>query len=161
MGTTRKAALTVAGVAGAVLATRALRTGGRSLAGRVVLITGGSRGLGLVLAREAVARQARVAICARDPETLERARISLAAAGTEVVALTCDVTDRASVRHMVQAVGTQLGPVDMLINNAGVIEVGPADTMAVRDYEEAMNTNFWGMVYPTLEVLPSMRERGD
>jgi short-subunit dehydrogenase len=49
----------------------------------------------------------------------------------------------------------------MLINNAGVIEVGPAEAMAVADYEEAMATNFWGVLYPTLEVLPGMRARGD
>jgi short-subunit dehydrogenase len=52
-----------------------------------------------------------------------------------------------------------LGPIDILINNAGVIEVGPAETMSVADYEEAMSTNFWGMLYPTLAVLPEMRER--
>ena len=132
-----------------------------TLAGRVVLITGGSRGLGLVLARQAAAQGARVAICARDQDTLERARASLSAAGAEVMAVTCDVADRASVRAMVQAVADELGPVDVLINNAGVIEVGPADTMKVRDYEEAMATNFWGLLYPTLEVLPGMRERSE
>ncbi|HEX6107513.1 MAG TPA: SDR family NAD(P)-dependent oxidoreductase, partial [Gemmatimonadales bacterium] len=52
-------------------------------------------------------------------------------------------------------------PIDVLINNAGVIEVGPADTLSVGDYEEAMATNFWGMLYPTLEVLPAMRTRGE
>jgi short-subunit dehydrogenase len=61
---------------------------------------------------------------------------------------------------LVEIVTGRLGPIDVLINNAGVIEVGPAETMAVSDYEEAMATNFWGMVYPTLQVLPSMRERG-
>ena len=48
---------------------------------------------------------------------------------------------------------------DVLVNNAGVIEVGPAETMSVADYEEAMATNFWGMLYPTLAVLPEMRAR--
>jgi short-subunit dehydrogenase len=153
--------LIVAGAVGTVLLARALRGAGPSLAGRVVLITGGSRGLGLVLAREAAAQGARVAICARDPETLERARASLAAAGAEVLAVICDVTDRGSVRALVRRVTGELGPVDVLINNAGVIEVGPADTMAVGDYEEAMATNFWGLLYPTLEVLPSMRDRRD
>jgi short-subunit dehydrogenase len=53
----------------------------------------------------------------------------------------------------------ELGAVDVLINNAGVIEVGPAEAMSVADYEEAMATNFWGMLYPTLAVLSSMRQR--
>jgi short-subunit dehydrogenase len=156
---THRTAVLIAGAAGAVLLARALRAPARTLAGQVVLITGGSRGLGLVLAREAAAQGARVAICARDSETLERARASLAASGADVMAVTCDVADRASVRTLVRVVTDELGPVEVLINNAGVIEVGPADTMAVRDYEEAMATNFWGMLYPTLEVLPAMRER--
>jgi NAD(P)-dependent dehydrogenase (short-subunit alcohol dehydrogenase family) len=133
---------------------------GYSLDGRTVLITGGSRGLGLVLAREAAAEGARVAICGRDAAALERARTALERIGATVVALAADVTDRESVRRLVEAVTARLGPVDVLINNAGVIEVGPVETMAVADYEEAMATNFWGMLYPTLEVLPGMRERG-
>ena len=60
---------------------------------------------------------------------------------------------------MLQVVG-RFGPVDVLVNNAGVIEVGPAETMTLGDYEEAMAVNFWGVVYPTLAVLPAMRERG-
>ncbi len=132
-----------------------------SLAGRTVLVTGGSRGLGLVLAREAAADGARIAICGRDPEALERAAEALRRIGAQVLTVECDVTDPAAVRRMVEEVVGRLGPVDMLINNAGVIEVGPAETMSVADYEEAMATNFWGVLYPTLEVLPGMRARGD
>jgi NAD(P)-dependent dehydrogenase (short-subunit alcohol dehydrogenase family) len=131
-----------------------------SFAGSTVLITGGSRGLGLVLARDAAAYGARVAICGRDPAALDRAIDALERIGATAIGLAVDVTDRESVRTMIEAVTAELGPVDMLINNAGVIEVGPAETMSVADYEEAMATNFWGMVYPTLAVLPSMRERG-
>jgi short-subunit dehydrogenase len=132
-----------------------------SLAGRTVLVTGGSRGLGLVLARQAAADGARVAICGRDPEALERAAQALRRIGAEVLTVECDVTDPAAVRRMVAEVVSRLGVVDMLINNAGVIEVGPAESMAVADYEEAMATNFWGVLHPTLEVLPAMRARGD
>jgi NAD(P)-dependent dehydrogenase (short-subunit alcohol dehydrogenase family) len=132
---------------------------GYSLKGRTVLITGGSRGLGLALARQAAAEGARVAICGRDSESLERAHHSLARRDAEILALTADVTSPDSVRAMIDAVRQQYGPVDVLINNAGVIEVGPAVTMAVADYEEAMATNFWGMLYPTLELLPEMRAR--
>jgi NAD(P)-dependent dehydrogenase (short-subunit alcohol dehydrogenase family) len=131
-----------------------------SFDGKVVLVTGGSRGLGLVLARDAAAEGARVAICGRDPAALERAAAELERIGATVLAVPADVTDRESVRALVETVARQFGPVDVLINNAGVIEVGPAETMAISDYEEAMATNFWGMVYPTLQVLPSMRERG-
>ncbi len=132
-----------------------------SLRGRTVLVTGGSRGLGLLLARGAAAEGARVAICGRDAESLERARVALARIGAEVLAIPCDVTDREAVRTLVRSVERTWGRVDVLINNAGVIEVGPAETMRVEDYEDAMNTNFWGMLYPTLEVLPGMRRRGE
>jgi NAD(P)-dependent dehydrogenase (short-subunit alcohol dehydrogenase family) len=151
-------ALVTAG--GALWLARQLRSGGDyTVRGKTALITGGSRGLGLALAREFAARGARVAICGRDPESLERARASLARAGGEVVALPCDVTDQNSVQSLVEEVRRRLGPLDILINNAGVIEVGPAETMSLADFEEAMGTNFWGMVYPTLAVLPEMRER--
>jgi short-subunit dehydrogenase len=79
--------------------------------------------------------------------------------GADVIAVSCDVTDRDSVSRLLQDVEQRMGPVDVLINNAGVIEVGPAETMSVADYEEAMATNFWGMLYPTLAVLPAMRAR--
>jgi NAD(P)-dependent dehydrogenase (short-subunit alcohol dehydrogenase family) len=125
-----------------------------------VLITGGSRGLGLALARQVSAEGARVVICGRDAESLERAYDSLAKTQGDVLALTADVTSQESVREMIDAVRQRFGTIDVLINNAGVIEVGPAVTMSVADYEEAMATNFWGMLYPTLEVLPDMRARG-
>jgi NAD(P)-dependent dehydrogenase (short-subunit alcohol dehydrogenase family) len=148
--------------AAAWLGSRWLRAGGwPSLAGRTVLVTGGSRGLGLVLAREAAADGARIAICGRDAEALQRAGQALRGIGAEVLTIECDVTDSAAVRRMVDEVARRLGPVDMLINNAGVIEVGPAETMGVADYAEAMATNFWGVLFPTLEVLPAMRARGD
>jgi NAD(P)-dependent dehydrogenase (short-subunit alcohol dehydrogenase family) len=131
-----------------------------SLRGRTVLITGGSRGLGLVLAREAAREGARIAICGRDPESLSRARLALERFGAEVIAIPCDVADPASVQVLVETVVKRWGQVDVLINNAGVIEVGPAEMMTVDDFREALATNFWGMLYPTLEVLPAMRARG-
>jgi short-subunit dehydrogenase len=132
---------------------------GYILEGKVVLITGGSRGLGLAVARRMADEGARLAICGRDPESLERARASLAKLGAEVMAVPVDVTDPTSVEELIEAVRQRLGPIDVLINNAGVIEVGPAVTASVADYEEAMATNFWGMLYPTLALLPEMRAR--
>ncbi len=148
--------LMAAGVS--LVAARRLRSrAGYSLRGRTVLITGGSRGLGLALARQMAAEGARLVICGRDAGSLERATASLANAGAEVLSITADVTDVASVAEMVEAVRQRYGHVDVLVNNAGVIEVGPAKSMSLADYEEAMATNFWGMLYPTLALLPSMR----
>ncbi|HJQ70889.1 MAG TPA: SDR family NAD(P)-dependent oxidoreductase [Blastocatellia bacterium] len=158
-----KAILCAAGSAAALIAARALLRRARhyDLRGRVALITGGSRGLGLVLARELAREGARLAICARDAEDLERARDDLEARGAEVMAAPCDVTDRAMVEEMVGAVRDHYGQIDLLVNNAGVIEVGPMEVMTVDDYQEAMKTHFWAPLYTVLAVLPEMRQRGE
>jgi NAD(P)-dependent dehydrogenase (short-subunit alcohol dehydrogenase family) len=147
--------------AGAYLAARAVydRFGGYDFEGKTVLITGGSRGLGLVLARGFAAEGANVAVCARDPRELERARADLEARGARVFAFPCDVTDRAQVRELVDVVTRHFGRVDVLVNNAGVIQVGPLEVMTLEDFEQAMNVHFWGPLYATLAVLPQMRER--
>jgi short-subunit dehydrogenase len=159
----KKAIALVAGGVGALLAARAAMRRWREydLRGKSVLITGGSRGLGLVLAREFASEGARLAICARDPAELERARVDLAARGAEVLAFPCDVTDRSQVNELVQIVQRHYGKIDVLVNNAGVIQVGPVEVMTLGDYEEAMKTHFWGPLYTTLAVLPDMRRRRD
>ncbi len=127
--------------------------------GHTVLITGGSRGLGLVLARELVGRGAQVAICARDVDELAEARGELEARGGTVLAIPCDVTDRAAVERTVAQVEDRLGPVDVLVNDASIIQVAPAETLSLRDLQAAMAVNFWGTVHAAMAVLPSMRER--
>ncbi|HKA61790.1 MAG TPA: SDR family NAD(P)-dependent oxidoreductase, partial [Methylomirabilota bacterium] len=129
------------------------------LADRTVLITGGSRGLGLLVARELTREGARVAITARDTGTLTRAREDLAGQGTTVLALPCDVTDREAVERLVREITQRLGPIDAVVNNAGTITVGPVDEMSVEDYEAALATNFWGPLYTIMAVLPAMRVR--
>ena len=131
------------------------------LRGRSVLITGGSRGLGLLLAREYARRGCRVAICARDETELENARRDLAGRGADVLASVCDVADREQVEDMVQWVSERFGRIDVLVNNAGIIQVGPMETMTLEDYRNAMAVMFWGGVYCTLAVLPQMRARGE
>ena len=150
-------ALTIAAVAaGTALLARGLRRGA-SLRGRVVLITGGSRGLGLVLARKLVCSGARIAICARDERELGRARDHLAALGGEVLAVTCDVRIPAAAERLLETVVAHYGRLDVLINNAGIIEVGPARTMSLQDYRSVMGVNFWGAVHTTLAALPHLR----
>jgi NAD(P)-dependent dehydrogenase (short-subunit alcohol dehydrogenase family) len=157
-----KAALWL-GVGAAAAAWVALRSGSRDrfdLRGRVALVTGGSRGLGLLVARELLRHGCRVAICARDPEELERAREALSAAG-EVLALVVNVAHEHEVEEAVRRITEVWGPVEVLVNNAGIIQVGPLASMTRADFGDSMAVNFWGVVHPTLSVLPSMIERGE
>ncbi|ABC79809.1 SDR family NAD(P)-dependent oxidoreductase [Anaeromyxobacter dehalogenans] len=150
--------LTAALAAGAWLAARRLRRR-RPLAGGVALVTGGSRGLGLVLARELGRRGMRIVLCARDEEELERARGGLAQEGIDATALPGDVTDEDGMRTLVADVEENLGPVDLLVNSAGIIQVGPAEAMAVEDYRHAMDVLFFGPLHAAEAVLPGMRAR--
>jgi short-subunit dehydrogenase len=128
------------------------------LTGRVVAITGGSRGLGLAMARAFLRRGAKVALLARDPEALERARQLLAGLGT-VFVRPCDIRDEKQVKEAVRDVRHDLGEIDVLVNNAGTITVGPMDTMTAEEYRESLDVFFWGPLHATLAVLPEMRKR--
>ncbi|HET7617646.1 MAG TPA: SDR family oxidoreductase [Vicinamibacterales bacterium] len=151
----------VAGVAGAAALARMMR-GRRAIAftDRVVVITGGSRGLGLVLARQFADEGARLCLLARDPGELLRAREELEARGAAAMTVRCDVRRRGDVRAAVDAIVEQWGGVDVLVNNAGVIQVGPFEHMTHEDFENAMATHFWGPLNLMLEVVPIMRHRG-
>jgi NAD(P)-dependent dehydrogenase (short-subunit alcohol dehydrogenase family) len=127
--------------------------------GKVVLITGGSRGLGLVLARQLAAEGARIALCARDEEDLESARRELAAAGIDVFTSACDLREYGQVEQTARAVVDHFGAIDVLVNNAGTIAVGPLENMTLDDYHEQMDSNFWSAVHMTMAVLPEMRRR--
>lgn len=129
------------------------------LGGQVVLITGGSRGLGLALAHEFGQHGCRLALCARDADELARAKEDLAAKGYEVHTVACDLTDTTQVNGLIAEVTAQYGQVDILVNNAGVIEVGPVQNMQRRDFEDAMNVDFWGVLDTILAVLPQMQTR--
>jgi NAD(P)-dependent dehydrogenase (short-subunit alcohol dehydrogenase family) len=129
-------------------------------AGKAVLIAGGSRGLGLVLARQLVKAGARVAILARTAADLEDAERELLSRGGEVLALPCDVSRPEEVRSAVQQVLRRFGGIDVLFNVAGIIQVGPLEAMTREDFERAMDVHFWGALNTTLEVLPDMRRHG-
>jgi short-subunit dehydrogenase len=124
--------------------------------GKVVLITGGSRGLGLCLARAFARRKAKVFICARDRQELEWAREKLAQEKLTIEILTCDVSVREEVVAVLKEVENRARAVDVLVNNAGIIEVGPWKTHGVEGLEEVLNTNFWGAVHATEELLRTM-----
>jgi NAD(P)-dependent dehydrogenase (short-subunit alcohol dehydrogenase family) len=156
------AALGAGGIAVAAAGRRLWReTHAMELDGRVALITGASRGLGLALALELARHGVRLAICGRDEESLARARDALADAGAQVLATPCNVSDRMQVERMIEQVGTHFGRLDILINNAGSITVGPLEALLLEDFEQGMETIFWGGVYATLAALPGMLARGE
>jgi NAD(P)-dependent dehydrogenase (short-subunit alcohol dehydrogenase family) len=152
----------VAGAAAAVLGARLARARRRvDFAGRGVVITGGSRGLGLVLARQLAAEGARLCLLARDERELDRAkRLLIEEFGAEVTTIACDIRRRGDVRAAVAQILESWSAVDVLINNAGVIQVGPLEHMQYEDFENAMATHFWGPLNLMLELLPAMRRRG-
>ena len=153
-----RVALGSAALLGAGWALRRLRRGA-SLDGQVALVTGGSRGLGFLLAERLVAEGCHVAICARDRADLSRARTRLARLGGEVMIRRCDVSDSRSVEAMIDEVEVRLGPVDILVNNAATIQVAPLETLSVEDFRSAIDVAFMGTVHTCLAVLPTMRTR--
>ncbi len=128
----------------------------QNLSGQVALITGSSRGLGFLLAREFQRQGCRIILCARDQAALDHARGEL---GGDTIAIRCDVTDREQVATLVRQAKSHFGRIDILVNNAGVIQVGPVEKMTIEDFENALRVMFWGVLYPTLEVLPDMLAR--
>lgn len=121
---------------------------------RVVVITGGSRGLGLALAREFARHGARLALIARSAEELDRAATELRAQGARVETWSCDLRDEAALTVAIHEIATRLGGLDVLVNNAGEIVVGPLDEMEKPDFESAMALHFRAPLVATLEARP-------
>jgi NAD(P)-dependent dehydrogenase (short-subunit alcohol dehydrogenase family) len=130
------------------------------LKNKVVLITGGSRGLGLVLAREFAAEGARIAICARDGEELQNAKADLESRGAEVFDAICDVRSTEEIDRLIGDVCMRFGQIDVLVNNAGVIQVGPLETQTEKDFEDALAIHFWSPYHMINAVLPVMKGSG-
>jgi short-subunit dehydrogenase len=156
-------ALGAAAVAAAALLARrrAHRADLARLRGRIVVITGGSRGLGYGLARMLASGGALVTIAARDAEELRRAQQSLAAEGLRVETVRCDVRDEHDAASLIAHVQEHAGPVDVLINDAGVIEVGSVWDQSLDDFRESVETHVFGPLHTMRAVLPAMRARGE
>jgi NAD(P)-dependent dehydrogenase (short-subunit alcohol dehydrogenase family) len=131
----------------------------RTLNGKSIAITGGSRGLGLALARCALGNGARVAICARDEQDVRAARLLLKAeyGDRHVFATACDVRDAGQAKQFIEAIEDQWGRLDVLINNAGVIQVGPWQAMTDSDFAESLDTHVWGPLHMINAAYPALR----
>jgi short-subunit dehydrogenase len=145
----------------AALAATGRRSRGIRLDRKVVFITGGSRGLGFLLAREFAREGCRVAITARDRQELADAEQELEARGADVFTIVADVGNRNDAERAVAEAIAHFGRVDVVVNNAGIIQVGPLESMTIDDFREAMDVMYWGTVYTTLAALPDMRQRGE
>jgi NAD(P)-dependent dehydrogenase (short-subunit alcohol dehydrogenase family) len=151
-------------VVGAAVAARNLVRLRRRIdfADRVVVITGGSRGLGLLIARELVDEGARVTLVARSAADLEVARAELIARTDKPVEVAiADVAQRDQLEGVIKATAASQGRLDVLINCAGMIRVGPLEHMSREDFERAFATHLWGPYYAMQAALPIMRAQGE
>ena len=127
---------------------------------RIALISGGSRGLGLEIARHICARGGKVALLARDAKELGRAKSDLEHFGTEVLTVQCDLLETAQIQSAVQQTLELFRKIDILINNAGIIEVGPLGHMQFKDFDRAMRLHFWAPFVLQFLIVPRMRAQG-
>jgi NAD(P)-dependent dehydrogenase (short-subunit alcohol dehydrogenase family) len=125
----------------------------------VVLVTGGSRGIGLACARGFAAEGARVAIAARNATVLANAVTALAAEGIEVHAVSADLTDPRDAARLRMDVERTLGPIKVLVNAAGAAKRKPAESLNAGDWHAAMQAKYFTYIHAMEAVLPGMAER--
>jgi NAD(P)-dependent dehydrogenase (short-subunit alcohol dehydrogenase family) len=150
----------VAGTLTGLAVLRRLRRAPESFRDHVVVITGGSRGLGLALAREFASEGARLFLLARSAPELERVLGDLDARGGRATAIACDIRDPDQVAHAVARIGAAAHRIDLLVNNAGIIQSLPFEHATTADFEDALDTHFWGPLWLIRAVLPWMRQQG-
>lgn len=126
----------------------------KGIEGKVVLITGGSTGIGAEVARLLAARGARVAVAARRADKLEAVVAEIAAQGGDAKAYTLDVTDKRQVEAVVAAVVTDFGKLDVLINNAGLMPIRPMSEVNTDEWDAMIDVNLKGTLYGIAAALP-------
>ena len=131
----------------------------KPLNGKVVVITGASRGLGVDMAKVFAQRGAQLALAARSGSELEKVRIEMEALGAKAISVPADVSDLASLRALVKETEASLGPIDVLVNNAGLEEVCDFESMDLERIEQIVSVNVLGLIWLTRMVVPSMIER--
>jgi short-subunit dehydrogenase len=126
---------------------------------KIVVITGGSRGLGLELARAFAKERAHLVLLGRNRQQLGEAAQELESTGARVELLGCDVSKEDEVKINVASIISELKRIDVLINNAGTIQVGPSEHMNNNDFAEALAVHFWGPLYFMRAVIPHMKRQ--
>lgn len=128
------------------------------LAGRVAIVTGGSKGLGEAIARALLTEGAAVAICSRHEQELRATARDLAAIGPEVFAQPCDVTDPAQIDEFISAAVAALGGLDILVNNAGAAHPGRFETLGDDEWHADIETKLFSQIRCTRTALPHLRK---
>lgn len=132
----------------------------KALRDQVIVITGASSGIGLVTARMAARRGARVVLAARDEEALRKTTEELRAAGAAAAYCVCDVGSLEDVRRAAEEAVARFGRIDTWVNNAGVSVYGRLQEVPLEDQRQVFETNFWGTVHGSLVALDNLQERG-
>ena len=148
-------------LAAAWYAARRLSRSDYSFHGRTVIVTGGTRGLGLAMARRFAAEGARVWLVARSTDELAAAADDLTARGAWVRTICADVRRPDHISRIVDTVVATDSKIDVLINNAGVIEVGPIEHAKLEDFQDAFATHFWGPLDLIRASLPHLSAGGE
>ncbi len=130
-----------------------------SLEGKVALVTGASRGIGLAIARSLARMGAKLALCARDPKRLEGVAEEFERAGTSVLAVSTDVTRAAEIISLVHKTEKTLGPVEILVNNAGIGYSAPVQDAEEANWDAVLDTNLKAVFLLTRAVAPGMISR--
>lgn len=131
----------------------------KSLEGKVALVTGASRGIGFAVARKLGRLGAKVSLCARDAKKLEMAAGELQSEGTATLALAADVTRADDVDTLVAKTGRSLGPIEILVNNAGIGYFGPTHQANESIWDSVLDTNLKSVFLTSKAVAPGMIER--
>lgn len=148
-------------VGGAMLAMRLLRARRAvDFRGRVVIITGGSRGLGLNIARELATQDAKLVLVARDEAELGRAERELQTLGAQVLTIKADVTKSEDVETIIRGTIARFKTIDALVNNAGIIQVGPLEHMKDKDFADALNLHVWATLQMSRAAAPYLKKSG-
>jgi 3-oxoacyl-[acyl-carrier protein] reductase len=130
-----------------------------TIQGKVAIVTGASRGIGLAIARRLAGIGAKVSVCARDSQTLERAASELRQQGASVFALPTDVTRASEVESLVKKTEQSLGPIEILVNNAGIGYFAPVQDMSETQWDATLDTNLKGVFLLSKLVAPGMIQR--
>jgi len=134
---------------------------GLDLKGRTAVVTGGSKGIGYAIAHALAAAGANVAIGARTAEDVERAARDLTQkhAGARALGIRCDVRSREDCETLIERAASELGGIDILINNAGIGRFAKVEEMDVEDWDAVIGTNLNGLFYCTHAALPHLKQR--